>query len=133
MSETLPQWIEDYAQECRMLFGLDDWQIVVKTVDAPNGDKGNEGFSWVDVRYITARIELRRDLDMNKMRHVTMHEFLHVALAPIAQAHLRVPNLIPKSHRKHARQLLDDGVEQTIERLTRALQRQIKLVNGAET
>lgn len=126
MSEPLPQWIEDYAQEVRALFGLESWEIVVKLSDNPGNDRESEGHSSVDVRYLTAKIELGRSLDTEKMRTVMMHEMLHVAFAPIEQAHLRVPQLVPKAQRKHARTLLDDGLEQTIERLARGLQRGIK-------
>ena len=125
-SDPLPQWIEDYAQEIRTLFDLDVWQIVVKLSDSPGNDRANEGHASVDVRYLTARIELNPAFSEERMRATLMHEMLHVAFAPIAQAHLRVPALVPKGQRKHARTLLDDGLEQTIERLTRALQKAIK-------
>jgi hypothetical protein len=91
MSESiLPAWLEAYAQECRTLFGLEAWEIAVKLADVPGNEKGNEGFSWVNVRYLSAHIELRRDLTDTQLRSVLMHEMLHIALAPIAQAHLRL-------------------------------------------
>ena len=125
MSDALPQWLEDYAQECRVLFGLEVWEIVVNVVDAPDGDKDNDGFSWVNVRYLSAKIELRRDQTDVQFRSVMMHEMLHVALAPISQAHMRLFELLPKKLRRHVKDICNDGLEQTIERLTRALQREI--------
>lgn len=128
----LPAWVEAYVQECRVLFGLADWEIVVKMSDAPGGETTYEGHSSVDVRYVRATIELNPNYSDSEIRSTLMHEMLHVALWPIAQAHLRVPMLVPKAQRKHARTLLDDGVEQTIERLTRALQREIKPSEGTQ-
>ena len=125
MTDT-PQWITDYAQECRVLFGLERWDITVVVVTAPDNNLDNSGFATVNTRYLDARIELRETLNDANMRHTIMHEMLHVAFAPMAQAQFRVAELIPKKLRNHARALYEDGVEQTIEGMTRALQSAIK-------
>lgn len=122
----LPDWLEAYAQDLRTLFGLADWEIVVKLVRVPGGDPTNEGHSRTDFRYLSATIELNRKLPKEGLRAVLMHEMLHVVLAPIEQAYARICELVPEPLRGHALNLHDDGLEQTIERLTRALQREIK-------
>jgi hypothetical protein len=125
----IPAWLEAYAQECRVLFGLEVWDIVVRLVDRPGEEDGNEGHVTVNTRYLAATIELDRAKadDQAQMRRVVMHEMLHVAFAPISRAYLRTMDLLPKKAlRRHAEQLYEDGIEETIERLTRALQKEIK-------
>lgn len=122
----LPTWAQTYAQDCRDLFGLGDWPIVVKLVRAPNNDIENEGYSSVNVRYLTARIEIRSGMSDEDTRQTIMHEMLHVALAPIEQYHLRIRELVDEKLREHVDELQSDGTEQAIQRLTRALMRQIK-------
>lgn len=122
----LPEWATAYAQECRVLFGLDRWQITVCGVVAPGDDLDNKGMAIVNTRYLSARIEIMHTLEPDEMRHTIMHELLHVAFAPMAQAHFRIEEVIPKKLRRHAEALYNDGLEQTIEGLTRALQQQIK-------
>lgn len=122
----LPQWIEDYAQECRVLFGLERWDITVKLVPAPGDDLENKGCARTNTRYFSALIELAQHLDDATMRATIMHEMLHVAFAPMAQAYFRIEELIPEKLRAHAEALHADGLEQTIEGITRAMQREIK-------
>lgn len=123
----LPDWLTAYAQDCRVLFGLEAWDIVVKLVKAPGDDLEREGHSVVNVRYLTAKIELNESMSEEGLRCTCMHEMLHVALAPLEQAHLRIRELVKPKLQEHADELFADGLEQAIERMTRALQREIKV------
>jgi hypothetical protein len=123
----LPSWLTEYAQDCRKLFGLDEWEICVKLVKHPGGDDvEREGHCALNYRYLTATIELNETMEEDGLRSTLMHEMLHIVLAPIEQAHDRITELVKKGLRRHVAELMDDGIEQTIERLRRALQREIK-------
>lgn len=123
----LPDWLTAYAQDCRVLFGLEAWDIVVKLVKAPDNDLEKEGHASINIRYLTAKIELNESMPDEGFRAILMHEMLHVALAPIEQAHLRIRELVRPRLQEHADELFADGLEQTIERMTRAMQREIKV------
>ena len=122
----LPKWLEDYAQDCRKLFGLDEWEVSVKLVRAPGGDDEREGHAEVNFRYLSVKIELNETMSEEGFRHILMHEMLHATLAPIEQAFERTKELVKKGLRNHVDEMFADGLEQAIERLTRALQREIK-------
>lgn len=125
--ENAPPWLVEYAQDCRRLFGIgDDWYISVKLVRAPDGDINKEGHSRINIRYLTAHIELCESLSEEGLRHTCMHELFHIAFAPLELAHLRILDLVPEELREHANELQADGIEQTIERLTRSIERTIK-------
>lgn len=123
----LPDWLEQYIQDTRRLFGIgDDWYIVVKLVPAPDNDVSKEGYCELNIRYRTAKIYLNSAMEEDGLRHTSMHELLHVALAPLEINLLRVLDLVPEELRLHAQELFADGTEQSVETLTRALQRTIK-------
>lgn len=124
--DNLPPWLLSYAQDCRDLFGLGDWYINVKLVRAPGDDLEREGHSRLNIRYLSAHIELCNGMPDEGLRHTLMHEMLHIALAPIELAHNRIRELVKEKYREHLDELFADGLEQTIERLTRALQQRIK-------
>lgn len=121
-----PPWLTDLARHYRDLFGIGAWYINVKLVRAPGGDIDKEGQSRIDLRYLSAHIELCETMPEEGLRHTLMHEMLHIALAPIDLAHSRMREMVKKKHRDHVDELFADGLEQTIERLTRALERHIK-------
>lgn len=126
-AENLPHWLIAYAQDCRRLFGIgDEWYISIKLVRAPGEDLEKEGQSRINVRYLTAHIELCESMSEEGLRHTLMHELLHVAFAPLELAHNRMRELVKEKHHAHLDELFADGLEQTIERLTRALEREIK-------
>ena len=116
-----PDWLQAFADRASALLGLDKWPITYAMSRAPAGDVEREGHSIVNVRYLTAHIELNNSMTPDGLRSTLLHELLHVALAPIEQSHLRVVELTPKKLRKHADELFSDGIEQTVEQLTRAL------------
>lgn len=105
-------WLEEYIQNTRRLFGI--------------GDVSREGHTELNIRYRVAKIELNQAMEAEGLRHTAMHELLHVALAPVELAQLRVTELLPEELRSHAEELFADGTEQAVEVLTRALQRSIK-------
>lgn len=124
--DNLPPWLLAYAIEVRDLFGLGDWYINVKLVRAPNDELENEGHARINMRYLSAHIELCESIPKDGLRHTLMHELLHVAFGPLELAHSRMRELAKEKHRDHLDELFHDGLEQTIERLTRALSRTIK-------
>lgn len=117
----LPDWLQAFADRAVVLLGLDAWPIRMRLVRAPGGDPEREGQSVVNTRYLTAQIEINEIMTREGLQSTLLHELLHVALAPIEQSHLRVVELTPRKLRKHADELFSDGIEQTVEQLTRAL------------
>lgn len=123
----LPEWLEQYIQDTRTLFGIgDDWHIVVQIVPAPGDDHTREGHCELNMRYRTAKIYLNSAMTEDGLKHTAMHELLHVAFAPLELSQLRVLDLVPEELRGHAQELFADGIEQSVEGLTRALQRTVK-------
>ena len=117
----LPDWLQAFADRAVVLLALDKWPMKIRLVRAPGGDPEREGHSIVNTRYLTAQIEINEIMTREGLQSTLLHELLHVALAPIEQSHLRVIELTPRKLRKHADELFSDGIEQTVEQLTRAL------------
>lgn len=124
----VPDWIAAYARDVRRLLGVgDDWHIWLDLVDRPDGDEDTDGCTHLEERYLKARIALRKGIESDdRMRAVIMHELLHCALAPIDLSFDRVFDLVPNRLRTHAILLKQDAFEQAIERLTRALQANVR-------
>lgn len=131
-----PAWAAAYFQDCRELLGIGaDWQLWLAFVNNPSAeadgsdDDANEadGVCSLETRYLKATIRIRRGLSEERTRYVIMHELLHVALAPLSLTAERMRDLIPFKLWTHVLQLYTDAEEQTIERLTRALQRGVRL------
>lgn len=77
-SSALPVKAKSYADSVIALFGLQEWEIVITLADNPGGRETADGCCWVSGRYLNARIEIRRDLNEERMRAVIMHELFHV-------------------------------------------------------
>lgn len=120
-----PPWIVAYAQDCRRLLGIgDEWRIVIQMV--PAGDGTIDGICTADARYFNARIELSDNLPRNGDGHeVILHEMLHVALAPLAGLYDRLVGDMGWEARRVALGAYQDVEEQVIQRMTRALLRQV--------
>lgn len=125
----VPDWMITYAQDVRRLVGVgDDWHIWLDLVDVPDGSPECDGSTDLEVRYLKARIAIRKDIETDeRFRAVIMHEILHCALGQIDLAIDRVRDLVPERLRVHTFMLVGDAFEQTIERLTRALQANVTL------
>jgi hypothetical protein len=119
----LPSWAEQYAMDTRDLLGLGDWTIALKAVDHPGREDGTDGVCYLDARYLSATIEIRRNLGEARMRAVIMHELLHLVLGPIDTAFDRLTDLLGDGLQGHAQELYTDALEGVIVRLTAALQR----------
>lgn len=111
-----------YAEQCRVAFGLEEWNIWFCEHDAPGGSTENAGHTDLNTRYLRATITLLRGLRPERRRSVTRHEMLHIALAPIDEKMRYIVAMLPKKERKRAREMYIDAEEQTIERLTRAME-----------
>jgi hypothetical protein len=121
VSET-PAWIVDYAQVCRRAFGLEDWPIAVIMQDCIDGDDQTRALTTTAIRTLDARLQVRRDLTPGDDGYVTLtHEFLHMATIYADVMAYRIMDMTPKKHRALAERLWRDGLEQSIERLARAL------------
>jgi hypothetical protein len=126
----LPMHWAKYIQACRDLLGLGtDWHIFVKLVDNAGGQKDKPGDGWtlVNVRYLRAEIEIKRDLDDDRAYEVILHELWHVALGWLVEVSDKAIAQIPDElHKGFREELRDDVLEQTIERLCRSIMRSIK-------
>lgn len=121
--DDVSEWIRDYACDVRDLFGLSEWRLWLKLADTPSGKEYTDGSTELSTRYLKATITIRRALeDDDRIRHVVMHEMTHVLLGYIDQCVNRLIDMVPDEQREHALELYTDAEEQTIERLTRALQ-----------
>ena len=72
-----PEWINEYAQDCRQLLGIgDEWRITITMTDKPNGSEGTGGSVSVDAEYLNAAVELNTSLldDAGKMHQTITHE-----------------------------------------------------------
>jgi hypothetical protein len=110
-----------YAEACRTVFGLAEWDIWLCEHDSPGEDDTTAGYCELETRYLRATITIRRGLRPARVRSVIFHEMLHVALAFLAQAVEYIQELVPEKLRPRAERWYTDAEEQTIERLTRAL------------
>jgi hypothetical protein len=125
----LPKHLEAYAQDCRKLFGLDEWSISVIISETPpehQDDSRWHGDVDHDPCSLTATIRLHWDATDEEQRDTMMHEMLHIALGLLNLANRRVVELLPEELHEHADALFNDALEQTVTRMTRALQREIK-------
>jgi hypothetical protein len=110
-----------YAERCRDLLGLAEWDISLSEDDAPGGERGTVGHTILDTRYIRATVTLLRDRTPEQKRRTIRHEFLHIALAWVDQAARHIIMKLPEDDRAWAWSLYGEAEDGTIERLVRAL------------
>lgn len=133
MSDTeTPQWMTDAAQDARTLLGIDDgWRIVLQLSDAPGGDASNNASAACDPVYLNATIEVSPDLlEGDDGRRVILHEMLHVALSPLYRVLYLGTRHQARAVRRALRDQYNDAEEQIIQRMSRAMLRQIKPPTG---
>ena len=126
MTEQMPAWAETYAQECRDLFGLGEWDIRLRLHDSPGTNGKSDGCVDLETRYLTATIQMRRGLSEQRGRVVILHELLHVVLAHLTHIAEEAIGQLPEPARAMALTFLRDAEEQTIVRLVKSLQTHIK-------
>lgn len=119
-----PEWIIEYAQDCRNLLGIgDDWQITVTMTDAPNNNKDNSGAAHVDAHYLNAIVEIntKHSEPSDKARHVIFHEMMHVALGSFRMVIDQLFLTTPEHMQTIGRVMISQAEEQYIQRTSRAI------------
>jgi hypothetical protein len=118
----VPAWIAEYGAICSRALGLEGWPIVVVMADCIDNDEFTRAQATSSSRALDGRIVVRRDIDPDDQGYITMtHEFLHLATVYQDTAVSRIIALLPRKRHAFARELWEDGLEPTIERLARAL------------
>lgn len=115
----LPSDLQAYADQCVAALRLHDWTITFAMRKKPGNKASNMGATWLSPRYLSARIEIRRDLVDAQARDTVLHELLHVVLGDVRQAQSRLLDLVAPAQVEHAAAIYTDAEEQTIERLIR--------------
>ena len=117
----MPDWAVERLQRCIEVFGLSQWYISLDWADKPGGDDSMLAVTYIDARYRNANIELQRGTTEEKGKKALIHEALHVAFGPMEQAIIRIKEVVPSKLQKHAEELYNDALEQSIEGLARAM------------
>lgn len=124
---SVPDWVLDYAQDCRRLLGIDDgWRITFTMTDPPAGEQW-AGQTQYDTAYLNATVELAASLvDGAAGRQVILHELLHVALAPLYGAAEYAWRTAGSAEGLLLRSVYNDAEENVIQRMSRAMSRTIR-------
>lgn len=124
-----PEWITEYAQDCRQLLGIgDEWRITITMTDKPHGDEKIGGSVDIDAQYLNAAIELNTSLleHAEKMHQTILHEMMHVALGNYRMVIDQLTMQLPDAVRPLAYTMISQAEEQYIQRTSRALLRTIR-------
>lgn len=126
-SPVVPEWIVQAAADARDLLGVDGgWHVTVALSDCPGGDEENNGHCHIDTAYLNADIELARDLEEGREgRRIIMHEVMHITHSEIDQIVWQILAGLPKRERKQFKEMYCAAVERLLQRVTRAMSRQI--------
>lgn len=121
-----PEWISEYAQDCRRLLGIgDEWQITIRMVKELSDKRAGE--IDINFNYFYADISLLDTIqDTEENRQLILHEMMHIALAEYEQLTTRFFNHLPRKMRGLAMKLTEDIQEKTIQRITWGIMRTIK-------
>lgn len=122
-----PDDVQREAADIRDLFGLGEWNIVVKVAEVIDGDPSVGGQCTHLEKYRIATIIIADHmLQSPQRREVLIHEFLHIVLSHYdASAYNAVRLIDRKQHRRLALDMLDEGRERTVTLLAKALARAI--------
>lgn len=125
-----PEWITEYAQDCRRLLGVgDDWHITLTMTDKPNGDEKIGGSVSIDAQYLNAVIELNNKCfaeEDDEVHQILLHEMMHVALGNYRMVIDQIFMQLPDSVKDMAETMISQAEEQFIQRTTRAILTEIK-------
>ena len=125
VSDSVPAYVAHLVQFYRTVYGLADWDVVYDLHDDPAGDGSALGMAYVHARYRTARLVFHRETvhtDPVLTAHIVHHEMIHVVLGLLVEsATTIIDGLVKPNYRAHARDVLEQGLEATIELTTRAL------------
>lgn len=113
--------IRELCQKIHDILGLDGYAIVVAPKDSI--ESGNlMGITYMSHSSLDALINYKSELNGWDLAVTLAHELIHVALAPLdCHFQQRLVTMIPKNQRKLARGLYHDHLEETVERMARAL------------
>lgn len=129
-----PEWVTEYAQDCRALLGIgDDWHITIHMTDKPDGDPAVGGAASIDVQYLNASIELNSvilDVEDDNAHQIILHEMMHVALANYRMVIDQIFMQLPDGLKGMARVMVSQAEEQFIQRTTRAVLAALKPLGG---
>lgn len=120
---TPPSWITDLVELTRLSIGVGSgWKINVSMIDPSLGDPLLGGECDMTPEYLDAELRFYHGIkDDAEGRHIVAHEVAHVLLGEIEWIVSRILDRVSKTERKVLRQLYDDVVERTVQRLTRAI------------
>lgn len=120
---TPPLWIADLVTSTRSSIGVGSgWRINVSMIDPPPGDPLLGGECDMTPEYLDAELRFYHGIkDDAEGRRIVIHEVGHVLLGEIEWIVSCILGRVNKAERKILRQLYDDVVERTVQRLTRAI------------
>lgn len=125
-----PDWITEYAQDCRNLLGIgDDWHITITMTDKPDGEEKVGGSVSVDAQYLNAHVELNNKFfveEDDEAHQIILHEMLHVALGSYRMVVEQAFTQLPDSFRDTADTMISQAEEQFIQRTSRAILTMLK-------
>lgn len=122
----LPEWVSDYANDCRALLGVDDgWHIVLEAADDLDNAAGE---TIANAAYLNATIRLRPDIRPGSGHAYILHEMMHVALAQIDLVAMEAIKQLPECQAEAYLRALHVATEQSIQRMARALLRQVETI-----
>lgn len=123
----LPGWLIEHLQAARLLFGVgDEWHIFPVLVKQTN-EKEFEALTDYDTAYLNAVIKFDEGIkDDYQGQQAVLHEVLHIALCELAQTFEYTLKLVPSEFCDVLTAIWRDAEERTIQRITRAMQRQIR-------
>lgn len=125
-----PQWIIDYAQDCRQLLGIgDEWRITITMTDRPDGDETNGGVAIIDAQYLNATIELNSNSfreETTEGHQLILHEMMHVSLANFRMVLDQIFMNLPEYMQTMSRIMTSQAEEQFIQRTSRAILAMLK-------
>lgn len=121
MTATVPDWVMQYLEACKVALGLQEWAIKVE-MERRIDEHDPIGRTSLEARYWRVTISLRDSIQPDDEGYINLtHEMIHVATAQQEMAVDRIIDLVPKNLQNHARSLWTDGDEQATEKMAKAL------------
>lgn len=119
----VPKWAQDFLANSMSRLGLQQWRLRVRMKEFTGNEAGMKGQTHLDLRYNEADMYLNED-DFSRTpdAYLTMtHEVVHIACAPMELCMKRILELVPQDLQTHATKLWEDGNEQSVEAMAKAL------------
>ena len=129
-----PEWITNYAQDCRVLLGIgDEWHITINMTDKPDGEEKVGGSVSIDAQYYNAVMELNNaffEEEDDEARQILLHEMMHIAFGNYRMVIDQIFMRLPSDMLDMAETMISQVEEQFIQRTSRALLRVITPAGG---